>query len=45
MSNMENSSAATPVQSDGSMQDVSQQSGGNVAQSSVSSQPPAHQGK
>ncbi|XP_076383332.1 BTB-protein-VII isoform X1 [Megalopta genalis] len=44
MSNMENSSAATPAQSDGSIQDVSQQSGGNVAQSSVSSQPPAHQG-
>ncbi|XP_076287716.1 BTB-protein-VII isoform X3 [Lasioglossum baleicum] len=43
MSNMENSSAATPAQSDGSIQDVSQQSGGNVAQSSVSSQPPAHQ--
>ncbi|XP_017788066.1 PREDICTED: uncharacterized protein LOC108570685 [Habropoda laboriosa] len=44
MSNMENSSAATPAQSDGSIQDVSQQSGGNVAQSSVSSQPPSHQG-
>ncbi|XP_076228427.1 BTB-protein-VII isoform X1 [Nomia melanderi] len=43
MSNMENSSAATPAQSDGSIQDVSQQSGGNVPQSSVSSQPPAHQ--
>lgn len=46
MSNMENSSTTTPAQSDGSIQDVSQQSGGNVAQSSVSSQqPPAHQGK
>ncbi|XP_031775794.1 probable serine/threonine-protein kinase dyrk2 [Apis florea] len=44
MSNMENSSTATPAQSDGSIQDVSQQSGGNVAQSSVPSQPPAHQG-
>ncbi|XP_015435841.1 PREDICTED: longitudinals lacking protein, isoforms H/M/V isoform X1 [Dufourea novaeangliae] len=44
MSNMENSSATTPAQSDGSIQDVSQQSGGNVAQSSISSQPPAHQG-
>nr|XP_034188529.1 flocculation protein FLO11 [Osmia lignaria] len=44
MSNMENSSATTPAQSDGSLQDVSQQSGGNVAQSSLSSQPPAHQG-
>ncbi|XP_033354242.1 protein tramtrack, alpha isoform isoform X1 [Bombus vosnesenskii] len=43
MSNMENSSATTPAQSDGSLQDVSQQSGGNVAQSTVSSQPPAHQ--
>ncbi|CAL7947270.1 unnamed protein product [Xylocopa violacea] len=43
MSNMENSSAATPAQNDGSIQDVSQQSGGNVTQSSVSSQPPAHQ--
>ncbi|XP_015435845.1 PREDICTED: longitudinals lacking protein, isoforms H/M/V isoform X2 [Dufourea novaeangliae] len=43
MSNMENSSATTPAQSDGSIQDVSQQSGGNVAQSSISSQPPAHQ--
>ena len=42
MSNMENSSA-TPSQGDGSIQDVSQQSGGNVAQGSVSSQPPAHQ--
>ncbi|KAG6800119.1 serine/threonine-protein kinase dyrk2 [Apis mellifera caucasica] len=45
MSNMENSSTTTPAQSDGSIQDVSQQSGGNVAQTSVSSQqPPAHQG-
>ncbi|KAG7209499.1 hypothetical protein KM043_015584 [Ampulex compressa] len=44
MSNMENSSATTPAQSDGSIQDVSQQSGGNVGQSSVSSQPPSHQG-
>lgn len=44
MSNMENSSTTTPAQSDGSIQDVSQQSGGNVAQTSVSSQqPPAHQ--
>ncbi|XP_012147345.1 BTB-protein-VII isoform X1 [Megachile rotundata] len=43
MSNMENSSATTPAQSDGSLQDVSQQSGGNVAQSSLSSQPPTHQ--
>lgn len=42
---MENSSANTPAQSDGSIQDVSQQSGGNIGQSSVSSQPPAHQGK
>lgn len=45
MSNMENSSTATPAQNDGSIQDMSQQSGGNVTQSSVSSQPPAHQGK
>lgn len=46
MSNMENSSTTTPAQSDGSIQDVSQQSGANVAQTSVSSQqPPAHQGK
>lgn len=45
MSNMENSSANTPAQSDGSIQDVSQQSGGNITQSSVSSQPPVHQGK
>lgn len=45
MSNMENSSANTPAQSDGSIQDVSQQSGGNIGQSSVSSQPPVHQGK
>ncbi|XP_043526173.1 longitudinals lacking protein, isoforms H/M/V-like isoform X3 [Frieseomelitta varia] len=44
MSNMDNSSAATPAQNDGSIQDMSQQSGGNVTQSSVSSQPPAHQG-
>lgn len=43
MSNMENSSANTPAQSDGSIQDVSQQSGGNITQSSVSSQPPVHQ--
>ncbi|XP_043526171.1 protein tramtrack, alpha isoform-like isoform X2 [Frieseomelitta varia] len=43
MSNMDNSSAATPAQNDGSIQDMSQQSGGNVTQSSVSSQPPAHQ--
>ncbi|XP_014470174.1 PREDICTED: protein tramtrack, alpha isoform isoform X3 [Dinoponera quadriceps] len=43
MSNMENSSANTPAQNDGSIQDVSQQSGGNIGQSSVSSQPPVHQ--
>lgn len=45
MSNMETSSANTPAQSDGSIQDVSQQSAGNIGQSSVSSQPPVHQGK
>lgn len=46
MSNMETSSTNTPAQSDGSIQDVSQQStGGNIGQSSVSSQPPTHQGK
>lgn len=46
MSNMETSFTNTPAQSDGSIQDVSQQStGGNIAQSSVSSQPPSHQGK
>ncbi|XP_032678832.1 uncharacterized protein LOC116847682 [Odontomachus brunneus] len=44
MSNMENSSTNTPAQSDGSIQDVSQQSGGNIGQSSVPSQPPVHQG-
>ncbi|XP_015610105.1 longitudinals lacking protein, isoforms H/M/V isoform X1 [Cephus cinctus] len=44
MSNMESSSANTPAQSEGSMQDVSsQQSGSNVGQSSVPPQPPAHQ--
>ncbi|XP_071558179.1 uncharacterized protein Btbvii isoform X1 [Temnothorax nylanderi] len=43
MSNMETSSANTPAQSDGSIQDVSQQSAGNIGQSSVSSQPPVHQ--
>lgn len=42
---MENSSTNTPAQSDSSIQEVSQQSGGNIAQSSVSSQPPTHQGK
>lgn len=42
---METSSANTPAQSDGSIQDVSQQSAGNIGQSSVSSQPPVHQGK
>ncbi|EFN74140.1 Protein bric-a-brac 2 [Camponotus floridanus] len=43
MSNMETSSTNTPAQSDGSIQDVSQQStGGNIGQSSVSSQPPSH---
>lgn len=45
MSNMETSSANTPAQSDGSIQDVSQQSAGNIGQSSVSTQPPVHQGK
>jgi len=45
MSNMETSSANTPAQSDGSIQDVSQQPTGNIGQSSVSSQPPVHQGK
>lgn len=45
MSNMETSSANTPAQSDGSIQDVNQQSAGNIGQSSVSSQPPVHQGK
>jgi len=40
---METSSTNTPAQSDGSIQDVSQQStGGNIGQSSVSSQPPSH---
>ncbi|XP_043496575.1 protein tramtrack, alpha isoform-like isoform X2 [Polistes fuscatus] len=43
MSNMENSSTTMPAQSDGTIQNVNQQSSGNVAQSSVSSQPPAHQ--
>ncbi|EZA48328.1 Longitudinals lacking protein, isoforms F/I/K/T [Ooceraea biroi] len=43
MSNMETSSANTPAQSDGSLQDVSQQSAGNIGQSSVSSQPSTHQ--
>lgn len=45
MSNMESSSATTPAQSEGSMQDISQQSGGTTAQSSAISQPPPHQGK
>ncbi|XP_046413766.1 longitudinals lacking protein, isoforms H/M/V isoform X3 [Neodiprion virginianus] len=44
MSNMESSSANTPAQSEASMQDISQQSGANAAQSSAVSQPPAHQG-
>ncbi|XP_025603046.1 longitudinals lacking protein, isoforms H/M/V isoform X4 [Athalia rosae] len=44
MSNMESSSATTPAQSEGSMQDISQQSGANAAQTSAVSQPPAHQG-
>ncbi|XP_015517421.1 longitudinals lacking protein, isoforms H/M/V isoform X1 [Neodiprion pinetum] len=43
MSNMESSSANTPAQSEASMQDISQQSGANAAQSSAVSQPPAHQ--
>ncbi|XP_048505579.1 uncharacterized protein LOC105683089 isoform X5 [Athalia rosae] len=43
MSNMESSSATTPAQSEGSMQDISQQSGANAAQTSAVSQPPAHQ--
>ncbi|XP_012275183.1 longitudinals lacking protein, isoforms H/M/V isoform X2 [Orussus abietinus] len=43
MSNMESSAATTPAQTEASLQDVSQ-SGGNIGQSSVSSQPPAHQG-
>ncbi|XP_050459637.1 protein tramtrack, alpha isoform isoform X3 [Cataglyphis hispanica] len=44
MSNMETSSTNIPAQSDGSIQDVNQQStGGNIGQSSVSSQPPSHQ--
>lgn len=43
---METSSANTPAQSDGSIQDVSQQpAAGNIGQSSVSSQAPVHQGK
>jgi len=42
---METSSANTPAQSDGSIQDVSQQPAGNIGQSSVSSQPSTHQGK
>ncbi|XP_012275181.1 protein bric-a-brac 1 isoform X1 [Orussus abietinus] len=42
MSNMESSAATTPAQTEASLQDVSQ-SGGNIGQSSVSSQPPAHQ--
>jgi len=45
MSNMETSSANTPAQSDGSIQDVSQQSAGNIGQSSAPSQAPVHQGK
>ena len=40
---MESSAATTPAQSEGSLHEVSQQS--NIGQSSVSSQPPAHQGK
>ncbi|KAL2740898.1 serine-rich adhesin for platelets [Vespula squamosa] len=44
MSNMESSSTTMPAQSDTTIQNVNQQSSGNVAQSSVSSQPPAHQG-
>ncbi|KAK2577391.1 hypothetical protein KPH14_003505 [Odynerus spinipes] len=44
MSNMENSSTTMPAQSDNTIQNVNQQSSANVAQSSVSSQPPAHQG-
>ncbi|XP_043684803.1 longitudinals lacking protein, isoforms H/M/V-like isoform X1 [Vespula pensylvanica] len=43
MSNMESSSTTMPAQSDTTIQNVNQQSSGNVAQSSVSSQPPAHQ--
>ncbi|XP_020293697.1 protein tramtrack, alpha isoform isoform X2 [Pseudomyrmex gracilis] len=44
MSNMETSSANTPAQSDGSIQDVSQPTATNIGQpSSVSSQPPVHQ--
>jgi len=42
---METSSANTPAQSDGSIQDVSQQPAGNIGQSPVSSQPSTHQGK
>lgn len=45
MSNMESSSTTMPAQSDTTIQNVNQPSSGNVAQSSVSSQPPAHQGK
>ncbi|XP_046735073.1 longitudinals lacking protein, isoforms H/M/V isoform X3 [Diprion similis] len=44
MSNMESSTANTPAQSEASIQDISQQSGANAAQSSAVSQPPAHQG-
>ncbi|XP_047349211.1 protein tramtrack, alpha isoform-like isoform X1 [Vespa velutina] len=43
MSNMESSSTTMPAQSDTTIQNVNQPSSGNVAQSSVSSQPPAHQ--
>lgn len=46
MSNMESSTATTLAQSEGSVHDVSQQSGANAGQSSsLSSQAPAHQGK
>ncbi|KAG8037479.1 hypothetical protein G9C98_005689 [Cotesia typhae] len=45
MSNMESSTATTLAQSEGSVHDVSQQSGANAGQSSsLSSQAPAHQG-
>ncbi|XP_074102706.1 BTB-protein-VII isoform X1 [Cotesia typhae] len=44
MSNMESSTATTLAQSEGSVHDVSQQSGANAGQSSsLSSQAPAHQ--
>lgn len=46
MSNMESSTTTTLAQSEGSVHDVSHQSGANAGQSSsLSSQAPAHQGE